>query len=300
MTRRHSWVGLLTAGGLLAACGLNLAAQVEDETPIPSDAPTATWFATAHLTLTLPSSSIPSPSPTLTSAPPPTLTSTPIATATLVPNYVKLRGMVVIERAVCHYGPGAPYLYKYGVVKGSNLEIIRRVIGHNYIEVQAIGGENPCWVRADYMQIRGEGSLENLEPVHGFDVRLPISPYYAPPSGIETRRDGMDVTVTWHLLILRAGDDSEQTPYIVEAWVCRGGQMVFDPVRAWQPSVVIVDEPGCNEPSRARLIAAEKHGYTRPVEIHWPPAEVEQLGGKEKVDEDGITNPQNLGSHRTI
>ncbi len=241
---------------------------------VPTSMPSATTTATTTL--------VPSPSATttLTLTPSRTSTETPAPTLTLTaaPTYVVLRAEVIIEQAVCHYGPGAPYLYKYGVIKGSNLEIIRRVIGHNYIEVRAIGGDNPCWVREDYMQIKGGGSLELIEPVHAFDVRLPMSPYYAPPGGITARRDGNEVVVSWQALVLRAGDDSEQTPYIVEAWVCRQGEMVFDPVRAWIPSAVVVDEAGCSEPSRARLIAAEKHGYTRPVEIEWPQAMVSQIG----------------------
>jgi len=36
-----------------------------------------------------------------------------------------LRGQVLVHSS-CHYGPGAPYLYKYGLVPGSNLEVIGR------------------------------------------------------------------------------------------------------------------------------------------------------------------------------
>jgi hypothetical protein len=184
---------------------------------------------------------------------------------------VKLRGQVIIDQAVCHYGPGAPYLYKYGVYKGSNLEILRRVQYGNYIEIQAIGGSNPCWVRQDYLELKGR--LEDLEPVSAADVRLPISPYYTPPTGVSARRDGDVVTVFWHPLPLRPGDDSEQVPYIVEAWVCQDGQYVFTPAGSYQTAVEIPDGPGCALPSRGFLIAAEKHGYTRRVEIPWPSLE---------------------------
>jgi len=185
-----------------------------------------------------------------------------------MPTYVRLRGKVTIDQAVCHYGPGAPYLYKYGVYKGSNLEIIRRAEPGEYIEIQAIGGNNPCWVNPKYMEIKGD--LANVQPVDPQDVRLPMSPYYAPPVRYSARRDGNTVTVFWSQLVLRAGDDSEQIPYIVEAWVCKDGQIVFIPVGTRQLAVEIEDEPGCSAPSHARLIAAEKHGYTRPVEIPWP------------------------------
>jgi hypothetical protein len=177
---------------------------------------------------------------------------------------------VIVDQAVCHYGPGAPYLYKYGVYKGSNLEIIARVEPGDYVEVQAIGGNNPCWVNPKYLKIKGD--LRTVRPIRPEDVKLPMSPYYNPPTRYSARRDGSTVTVFWSQLVLRAGDDSEQMPYVIEAWVCRNGQIVFTPVGTYQLALKFEDEPGCSEPSHARLIAAEKHGYTRPVEIPWPPA----------------------------
>lgn len=261
--------GVLAASLLMSACNPQAGPQATAaETPPGSPAPelaashTASPNAVERIT--------PSATTTVTATASETATEIPTGTATetAIPTYVVLRGEVIIAQAVCHYGPGAPYLYKYGVIAGSNLEIIRRVEGGNYIEVRAIGGSNPCWLRQDYMDIRGE--ILNLEPVSPFEVKLPISPYYAPPAWVTASRTGDQVSVTWSALVLRAGDDSEQTPYIIEAWVCRDGQMVFDPVRAWQPLATVVDEPGCSEPSRARLIAAEKHGYTRPIDIDWP------------------------------
>jgi hypothetical protein len=181
---------------------------------------------------------------------------------------VKLRAEVIIEQAVCHYGPGRPYLYKYGVYKGNRLEVIRRVIGSNYVEIQAIGGSNPCWVRLDYMKLNGDWL--NLEPVAADKVVLPITPYYGPPAWVRAKRQGNEVVVTYSGIKLSPGKDSLQTPYIVEAWVCQDGQQIFIPAGSWFFSVTIPDEPGCAEPSRGRLLAAEKHGYTRPVEIDWP------------------------------
>jgi hypothetical protein len=178
---------------------------------------------------------------------------------------------VLVDQAVCHYGPGAPYLYKYGVYKDSNLEIIARAEPGEYIQIQAIGGNNPCWVNPKYMQIKGD--LKDVQPIDPTDVKLPMSPYYQPPERYSAHREGNTVTVFWSPLVLRPGDDSEQIPYIVEAWVCKDGQIVFNPVGARQLAIEIEDQPGCAVPSHARLIAAEKHGYTRPVEIPWPQAE---------------------------
>ncbi|MDX9865946.1 MAG: hypothetical protein RBT34_14180 [Anaerolineaceae bacterium] len=246
---------------IMSACNSPLGAEstaLPTETPLPSSTPEPTSTATVTATLI--------PMPTETPTPTPTLT----PTFTPVPTYVVLRGKVIIAQAVCHYGPGKPYLYKYGVYEGSNLEIISRVVGSNYVEIQAIGGNNPCWVREDYFEIKGD--LKDVKPVNAEDVALPWSPYYGPVAVLSAERNGNEVTVAWSPLVLRAGDDSEQVPYILEAWVCRDGEFIFDPVGSYLTKVTIIDEPGCEETSRARVVAAEKHGYTRPVEVPWPAA----------------------------
>jgi len=264
------WISLL----LLIGTGCNTVFPQSLPPAITQENPTGTSLPTSSSTPVLPtitSTPTPNPSPTRTKTvtPSPTETITPTVTPSPVPTYTKLRAKVIIEQAVCHYGPGAPYLYKYGVYKGSNIEVLRRVIGSNYVEIQAIGGSNRCWVRADYLEFKGD--WQTLEPVSAWEVKLPISPYYPSPGGITARREGNEVIVSWNPLLLRAGDDSEQTPYIVEAWVCIKGQMVFKPVGTYQTSVRIPDEPGCSEPSYATFIAAEKHGYTPRVEIPIPP-----------------------------
>ncbi len=250
---------------LLSACGVPLT-PAPQPSPVPSLTPLASATPIPSVTATrLPSAtSTPAPTSTKTATPLPTATYTP----TPVPTYVKLRGEVIIDQAVCHYGPGAPYLYKYGVYKGSHMEIIRRVEFSNYIEVQAIGGNNPCWVREDYYDI--EGDLANVQPVAAEDVKLPPSPYYGPLTGVSAVRDGDTVSVFWNPLVLKAGDGSDQTPYIVEAWVCQDGQYVFKPVGTYNTAVKIVDQPGCDRPSHADVVGAEKHGYTRRVEVSWP------------------------------
>jgi len=170
-----------------------------------------------------------------------------------------------LVRSNCRYGPGAPYLYKYGLVAGSNLEIIGRTGTGAWILVRAIGGDNPCWVKTSLMDVKGD--VLAVQPTY---IPLPPSPYYGPLKGVSARRDGDIVTIFWSPLSLRAGDDSEQTPYVIEAWVCTGGNLVFTPVGAYGVAVEITDEAGCNEPSHGRITAAEKHGYTPFVEIAWP------------------------------
>jgi len=234
----------------------------------PTLTPSLTYTSTPTHTL------IPSSTPTMT----PTPTETPTATPT--PTYAILRGEVNVEHASCRYGPGAPYLYKYGLVGGSNLEIIGRMdilsqteaggwAPATWINVRAIGGNNPCWVNARLMNIKGE--IMSVAPVNPEDVVLPQSPYYGPLTFVTAARNGNEVTISWNGITLRAGDDSEQFPYLIEAWVCQNGQIHFAPLGSYLTTAKITDEPGCSEPSHGRLYAVEKHGYTQWIEITWPP-----------------------------
>lgn len=224
--------------------------------PVPSETSTPTLLPTQ------------SPLPTATATP--TLLPTGTPSPTPVPTYVFLRGEVNVEHASCRYGPGAPYLYKYGLVGGSNLEIIGRNDPGTWIEIRAIGGNNPCWVKASLLNVRGD--VMGVAPIAPDDVGLPQSPYYGPPTGISATRSGNEITVSWDTFVLRPGDDSEQFPYLVEAWVCVGGQIVFTPLGTYETSIKITDEPGCSSPSHGRVYAVEKHGYTRWVVIPWSPA----------------------------
>ncbi len=165
----------------------------------------------------------------------------------------------------CRYGPGAPYLYKYALIAGSNLEIIGRNDLGTWILVRAIGGNNPCWVKASLMKIKGD--VMNVAPT---TIPLPQSPYYGPVSGVSALREKEDVVISWKPVYLRPGDDSEQYPYLVEAWVCSQGRLVFTPVGSYENIVSIRDEAGCTQASHGRVYAVEKHGYTKWVEIPWP------------------------------
>jgi hypothetical protein len=158
------------------------------------------------------------------------------------------------------------YLFKFSVF--GKIEVIGRMEGSSWLLVRAIGGKNSCWVNGEYMTL--EGDVANLEPKDPHIV-LPWSPYYGPLTSVSAVRNGDVVTVFWDPLYLRAGDSALQVPYVVEAWVCQNGEFVFSPVGAYTFAAKVIDEPGCSELSHARVFAAEKHGYTKWVNIPWPP-----------------------------
>ena len=223
-----------------------LSTATPSSTPVPAK--------TTAITLT------PTGSPTQSPTEKPTRTLTP------TPTYSILRGRVLMDSS-CNYGPGVQYLFKYLLIAGSNLEIIGRTDLGDVILVRAIGGTNPCWVKSERMDVKGD--VMRVAPTY---IPLPQSPYYGPLKGVAANRNGSMVTVSWTPLTLREGDDSGQYPYLIEAWVCQNGKLKFTPIGTYQTSVTIRDEPGCLESSHARVTAAEKHGYTQWVEVPWPVA----------------------------
>ena len=199
-----------------------------------------------------------------------TLTSTtvtPSPTITPEPTWLILRGEVNVHVS-CFYGPSKAYLYKYGLLEGNRLDIIGYMADTGYVEVQAIGGHNPCWMNLKFMDVQGD--IQTVKPVDPLTIKLPRSPYYAGLTWAKAVRYDSEVKITWDSLELRPSDDSEQEPYLLEAWVCRTGKLTFIPLGLYDTEAAIVDEPGCSEPSFGRVYGVEKHGYTKALEIEWP------------------------------
>jgi hypothetical protein len=244
----------------IPACSMPAAVPAPANTALPPTAialPTKTPVPAATETL----------APTATSVPTATLALT--FTPTAIPTYTVLRGEV-LERANCRYGPGAPYLYKYGLVPGSNMDVIGRLDDASWVELKAIGGDNPCWVKADFVNVKGD--VFSVEPVYPDKAPLPVSPYYGSLTFKEAVRDGDQVTLTWYGQTLRAGDEEYTGAplYLVEVWACENGEITFAPYGLSFEILTVTDQDGCAETSRARLYFSEKHGYGGPVEVEFP------------------------------
>jgi hypothetical protein len=183
-----------------------------------------------------------------------------------------LRAKVIhYGRLACRFGPGDPYLYKFTFAPTATIELVGRMEYSNWVLARAIGGTNRCWVNGGqgYLEIQGERLALPARHPH---LVMPFSSYYAPMSNVGATREGATVTVTYGGIVLvpERGDDSEQVPYVLEAWVCQGGEHVFIAVGSYGFSAEVEDDPTCSISSHGRVSAAEKHGYVQWVEVPWP------------------------------
>jgi hypothetical protein len=215
-------------------------------------------------------------SATLTAAAPtsaatgtPTETPTATGTPTDTPTPAVLSG-VVQELSNCRYGPGAPYLYEYGIRAGATMQIIGRNYNGSWLYVQAPRQKNPCWINAELMQVNGD--VMSLADVYPDAAPLPRTPYTLPPHTVSSARSGNIVTLSWSDTYRRPDLDpgTGQVKYVVEVWHCVGGQLLFDVYGTNDLSVEVSDEASCAQPSSARIFVQDKEGLTEPEAIPWP------------------------------
>ncbi|CAG1011725.1 hypothetical protein ANAEL_04250 [Anaerolineales bacterium] len=244
---------------LLTACNLPSSPTVDTPVEPTSVPPTALPTNTA-------ANPTPAP-PTETSVPP---TVTPTSTNTPIPVVESLDATVTADLLSCRYGPGAEYLYLYGLKKGANIQLIGRTDGNNWVMVK---GKNLCWLNAKFVEIKGDP--QTLRVTYPSEYRLPVSPYYTGPTVLSATRNPNnpnEVTVKWTDITLRAGDEEDENMfiYIIEVWRCEGSKTVFDPLASNYPEVTFIDEAGCDIPSHGRVFFQEKHGFAGPADIPWP------------------------------
>jgi hypothetical protein len=216
------------------------------------------------------------PVPTLMEAAiaPPTDTPAPTPTEIVTPEPVaSLNGVVEADQLSCRYGPGGVYLYQYGLIKGNPLEVIGRAetADGTWLLVN-FGGDRPCWVNTKYVQV--DGAVQSLGQVYPQQAPLILfsHPNFPPVRDVEATRSGSQVYISWKGYELALGDrESAESPqYLVEAWTCQAGKIVFTSYGAFEENAVITDEAGCAEPSHGQVFIAHKDGYVGPVAIPWP------------------------------
>ena len=245
-------------------------------TQVDTAIPTNTAFVPAANSATLPvltatHTASPTFTPAFTETPLSSETPSPIPSNTSLPTVESIPARVTADRLSCRYGPGPEYLYLFAFRAGANIELIGRVDAQNWDWV-LVENKVPCWVRADYLEMQGERL--SLPVMYPGVAKLPITPYYPASEILSAKRDPLtnEVSVSWVDVPVSLGDyedDSMQT-YLIEAWRCQSGELIFDPLATRSTFITFVDEPGCAEASHGRVWVQEKHGYAGPAEIPWP------------------------------
>jgi hypothetical protein len=272
---RRWWVWAFLSFVLLAvgfAGGWAMAANrvVPTATLAPTVQPTSTDTSTPSVTPSLTPSPTHSTTPTFT----PSDTPTPAGTATFTPTPSRTPSITpsptydppdarVLVQSNCRYGPGAAYLYEWGLYPTDRVEIYGRNADGSWVYVDPWTYMDRCWVKTEFLDVF-RGDVFEAPVYYG---RLPYSELYRPPTNVSTQRDGDRVIINWNPVWMTKDDDRG---YLIEAWVCRDRQLRFTPVHVNAPPAYIFDEPGCSQPSSARLYTAEKHGYTQWVLVPWP------------------------------
>lgn len=204
--------------------------------------------------------------PTATATIPPTETLTPSPTA--VPIVENINAVVIKDKLVCRYGPGANYLYLFAYNNGAKIKLVGRAAGNNWVLVE--NEPQRCWVNAEFLQM--EGDPKQLISMYPEGYKIPVSPYYGPTTVLTATREGDEITVSWIEVIVSPGkyESPNMFPYIVEVWHCVNGEFIFETLGTTYPAIKFVDQQGCDESSHGRVYIQEKHGYAGPADIPWP------------------------------
>jgi hypothetical protein len=236
-------------------------------TILPSGTATASSTHTPTWTSTPTNTQTHTPTPTVTTTKSPDYTPTITLTASITPTITPTPTFdypdaKVLVQANCRYGPGAAYLYEWGLYPGDPVEILGRNDLGTWVYVKPRYYMDRCWVKTDLLEVNGD-----VFAVSPYYSRLPFSELYKPPTNARATRNGDEVWVAWDPVWMTEDD---YRGYLIEAWLCQEGQLIFTPVGIDGTSVFLRDEAGCAMPSSARLYTAEKHGYTQWVAVPWP------------------------------
>lgn len=255
----------------LLVCSTPLPTATPTSLPPMSETPQATLTAgptlteTPSPTETITPSETPTPTPTSTATPSPTLsptaTASPTETLTSTPDVPQ--GSVNVAQAFCRYGPGTAYLYSHELNQGDHVLIDGRNYSGTWLWVQPEDLDRHCWSAASNFDLIGDPmTAPVVQPL------LPKSSFVNPPTGVEARRDGNQVTIEWDAADYIPVED--RRGYLLEVYVCQNGLYFWMALQTDKTILTIQDDQDCAQPSSGLLYIAEKHGYSEPVAIPWP------------------------------
>lgn len=113
------------------------------------------------------------------------------------------------------------------------------------------------------MEVRGD-----VFTVKAVNPPLPRTTFAGPPGNVRAVRDGDRVTVSWDLVPL---SEDKTRGYLLEVNLCQSGALVWSAVHTMNTYYEFTDEGNCSGQSGGVLYTAEKHGYSDPVTVIFPP-----------------------------
>jgi len=212
----------------------------------------------------------PTPTPEVIGTVGPTATDTPAApSATPQPPT-----LTVQVNTQCLFGPDPAYISMYNLLAKSQQVAIGRNQDTSWLYVQGSDHKNPCWVKAALVKL-DTGSFTDPPVVN--PILSPYTQLYSAPPAVSANRVGNDVTIFWLPVPMT---EQDYNGYLIEAWVCQAGMQVFVPMKyatsfdknSKMMAVKVTDEPGCSQPSSARIYAAVTNAYSAPKDVIWPAA----------------------------
>lgn len=226
-------------------------ATVEAATAVPTSTVTETLIPTETFTLTI----------TLT----PTITSTPTVTATPTFDFPTVK---VNKQAHCRYGPSVAYLHAADLYPGDVGSVRGRFIYSKWLYVKFDKLKYFCWVAPTVVDVAGDVSKVAYKELNLQSIG---SNMYGPPDNVTAVRAGEHVTISWDRVEMTKDDDRG---YLLELFVCQDTYLLW-----WtdsypdqtSTSYTVKDEAGCAQPSSGKLYTVEKHGFSEPAIIPWPP-----------------------------
>ena len=208
---------------------------------------------------------------TATSAPTPAATQTPrielSPTVTATPTSA-FPTATVNKQAHCRYGPSVAYLHAADLYPGDAGTVRGRYIYSQWLYVKFDKLNYFCWVAPSVVEVVGDISTVAYKELNLQSIG---SNRYGPPGNVTAVRDGTTVTISWNKVEMTLDDDRG---YLLELFVCQDGAYLW-----WtdsypdqdSTSYTVKDEAGCAQPSSGKLYTVEKHGFSEPAIIPWPP-----------------------------
>ncbi len=245
---------------VLSAC----APSAEQQATLTATAITATaaaWTETPTPTLTFTPTETFTPTLTLT----PTITPSPTISAT--PTFA-FPSATVNKQAHCRYGPSVAYLHAADLFPDDIGTVRGRFIYSKWLYVKFDKLNYFCWVAPTIVDVVGDISKIEYTELHLQSIG---SNQYGPPHGVAAVRDGDNVTVSWEQMEMTKDKDRG---YLWELFICQNGNYIWwtdSYPEQFTTSFTVKDEVGCPQPSSGKLYTVEKHGFSEPAIIPWPP-----------------------------